>query len=107
MIEAVFASGLLSTASLAAMLTPVIVPGEYAPFQEPAYGLGVMLDGRSSYGTVAGHGGGGPGYSIGAFHFENVWGRRVTSVALANGDAGDIGVELAFGLVNVFASGVL
>ena len=78
------------------MLEPTLVPGDYAPFRQPAYGLGVMIDALSPYGLVAGHGGGGPGYSIGAFHFADVNGRSVTSVVLANRDQDDIGLQIAF-----------
>jgi D-alanyl-D-alanine carboxypeptidase len=54
----------------AEMLDPsTFVPiGFDAPgFVRPSYGLGVMADPGSPLGTVVGHGGGGPGYTSGAF----------------------------------------
>jgi D-alanyl-D-alanine carboxypeptidase len=36
-------------------------------FVRPAYGLGVLADPHSQVGLIVGHGGGGPGYSAGAF----------------------------------------
>lgn len=96
--EALFAGHLLDASSLAAMLEPVPVPAEHPLFSKPAYGLGLMIDSGSPYGLVAGHGGGGPGYSTGAIHLPEVNGRRVTSVALANSDRGDLGLPIAFAL---------
>ena len=86
------------------MLTATRIPESYQPFVEPSYGLGLMTDPGSPYGLVAGHGGGGPGYSAGAFHFPNVGGRRVTTVALANSDRGDVGVRIAFALAETILS---
>src|SRR5690606_19963020 len=97
MLEALVSGRLLRPASLAAMLAPVAVPGEFPPFVRPAYGLGLMLDPASPYGLAAGHAGGGPGYATAAFHLPNVAGRRVTAVALLNRDAGSA-VKAAFAL---------
>jgi D-alanyl-D-alanine carboxypeptidase len=97
-VDALFAGRLLRPESLAAMKEPVILPFEHPLFRQPAYGLGLMIDTGSPHGLVAGHGGGGPGYSIGSLHFEHVNGSRVTSVALANRDAGDVGLRLAYEL---------
>jgi D-alanyl-D-alanine carboxypeptidase len=97
-IESVFDGRLVPPGLLSEMLQPIRVPGEHPPFVEPSYGLGVMLDPGSPFGLVAGHGGGGPGYSTGALHFPNVAGRRVTTVALANRDAGNVGLRIAFAL---------
>ena len=98
-IDAVFGGRLVAPALLPEMLRPTRVPVDHPLFVEPSYGLGAMLDPGSPYGVVAGHGGGGPGYSAGALHFPNVGGRRVTTVALANSDRGDAGLPIAFGLV--------
>jgi D-alanyl-D-alanine carboxypeptidase len=45
----------------------VSVGGADGVFAEPSYGLGVLADPRSPVGLFIGHGGGGPGYSAGAF----------------------------------------
>ncbi|HYI15656.1 MAG TPA: serine hydrolase domain-containing protein, partial [Thermomicrobiales bacterium] len=100
-IDAVFDGRLVPPALLPDMLRPTRVPMDHPLFAEPSYGLGVMLDPGSPYGVIAGHGGGGPGYSAGALHFPAVGGRRVTTVALANWDMGDVGLPIAYGLVDV------
>ena len=104
-IDAIFAGRLVPPGLLPEMLTPIRVPGSHPPFVEPSYGLGVMLDPGSPFGLVAGHAGGGPGYSAGALHFPNVGGRRVTTVALANSDRGDIGLQIAFALAGIGGDG--
>jgi D-alanyl-D-alanine carboxypeptidase len=95
-IEAIFTGQLLSPASRATMLEVVDVPGRHAYFQQPAYGLGLMVDRGSRHGLIAGHAGGGPGYSVGALHLPDVYGHRLTSIALANCDQDDLGMQLAF-----------
>ena len=85
---------LLGAASLAAMMTPVIAPGTDWLFREKSYGLGLMLDRTSRYGVLAGHGGGGPGYSSGVLTGE-AGGRMVTAAALANTDAPELGMRVA------------
>ena len=79
------------------------MPAEHPPFARPGYGLGLMVDLGSPYGRVAGHAGGGPGYSAAAFHFPDVAGRRLTSVAVANRDGSDLGTEISFALVAAYA----
>ena len=85
------------------MLSAVSVPVKHSFFRQPAYGLGVMIDRRSRYGVMAGHGGGGPGYSAGALHIPDAHGRRITSIALANCDQGDTGLMLAYELAMAVA----
>lgn len=97
-VESLFTGQLLRPESLAAMLDAVEVAGDYPPFVRPGYGLGLMIDSGSSYGWVAGHAGGGPGYSTAAFYFPNVSGHHVTAVALTNRDSPDLAVEIAFTL---------
>jgi D-alanyl-D-alanine carboxypeptidase len=94
--EAILAGPLLDAGSRTAMLKTVIVHTEHPLFQRPGYGLGVMIDQGSPYGLMVGHGGGGPGYSAGALHLPNAHGRRITSVALTNSDADDLGLEIAY-----------
>jgi D-alanyl-D-alanine carboxypeptidase len=101
---AIFVDGLLrgkvvGPALVAEMCQGVAVPGSHPRFTRPTYGLGLMIDPDSAFGQVAGHGGGGPGYAVGAFQFGDVGGRQVTSVGLVNGDGRAWGEEIAFGLV--------
>ncbi|CAN5765207.1 serine hydrolase domain-containing protein [soil metagenome] len=97
-IEELFNGEFLPDDLVQMMLQPTLVPDDHPLFQQSAYGLGVMIDAESPYGLLTGHGGGGPGYSLAALHFSNVAGHRVTSVALANRDAGEIGLRIAFEL---------
>jgi hypothetical protein len=96
-LSALFSGVLISAPSRAALLTTVDVPANHPFFQQPAYGLGIMVDGRSRYGLMAGHGGGGPGYAAGALHLPDVHGHQLTTVVLANGDD-ELGLALAFRL---------
>lgn len=93
---ALLSGAILAPTSLAAMLTPVRVPLERHPlFREPSYGLGVMIDPAADGGMLVGHGGGGPGFSLGMLGLRA--GDQVTvAVGMANSDRGDIGLDLAF-----------
>jgi D-alanyl-D-alanine carboxypeptidase len=97
-VEALFAGELVSRAALDEMLTGVSVGGSHSLSAEPGYGLGLRRDLAPGSGLVAGHAGGGPGYSAAAFRFESASGRRVTCVALANSDRGDIATRITFTL---------
>jgi D-alanyl-D-alanine carboxypeptidase len=66
----------------------VRVPGSHPRFEEPRYGLGLMVDPVGRFGVTAGHNGGGPGYSASAFRFERVAGRALAGAAFVNHDAG-------------------
>ncbi len=100
-VDAIFDGRLVQPSSLSRMLAGVPVGGEHHLFRRPCYGLGLMIDPVSDFGTVAGHGGGGPGsgYSTGALCAPDLGGRRVVAVALANRDVPDLGLELAFRLL--------
>jgi D-alanyl-D-alanine carboxypeptidase len=100
-IDALFTCELISPQSLAAMLEPVLVPSKHSLFQQPAYGLGLMIDPQSQYGIIAGHGGEGPGYSAAALHIPDIHGRRITSIALANRDQHDLGLRMAFTMATI------
>jgi D-alanyl-D-alanine carboxypeptidase len=102
--DALFAGVLLPEKLLAAMLAPTLVPHPHFWFRQPSYGLGLMMDGQSHYGVSAGHGGGGPGYSVGALHCTDAGGHGVTAVALVNQDASDLGMRIACALVDTLAS---
>ncbi|NLE44455.1 MAG: beta-lactamase family protein [Chloroflexi bacterium] len=95
-IDALFTGRLITSQSRDAMFEAVDVAVDAPFFRHPSYGLGVMIDHESRYGVMAGHGGGGPGYSAGALDLPDVHGRWVTSVALANRDGNDLGLEMAF-----------
>ena len=85
--------------TMESMVKPHLVPVKHAYFQQPAYGLGLMLDPQSPYGPVAGHGGGGPGYATAAFAFPSVDGHSVICTVLANQDEPDLGLEIIYALL--------
>lgn len=92
---ALLGGALLTPASIAAMLTPVRVPIANHPlFREPSYGLGLMLDPAADGGILVGHGGGGPGFSLGVLGLMTGNG-IVTAAGMANSDPEDIGLTLA------------
>jgi D-alanyl-D-alanine carboxypeptidase len=99
MLDGILAGDALGPALPMAMLGPVDVPFPHPLFARPAYGLGLMIDRASPLGLVAGHGGGGPGYAAGALSVTGAVGHRVTAVALANRDHGEIALETAFALL--------
>lgn len=107
-VEAIVGNGgpLLKAESRRAMVESIKVPLEHPYFRHPSYGLGVMIDAASPFGQTVGHGGGGPGYSHAALHFANVEGHRVTIAASANSDRSDIGMRLAFSVVEKIARGL-
>jgi len=92
---------LIGQRMLAEMRTPVAVPYKHPIFTAPSYGLGLMIDPDSRFGTVSGHAGGGPGYSTAAFHFPNEGERNVICVALVNSDRGDLGMAIAWTMAEV------
>lgn len=100
-LQALFDGRLLSTSLLERMREPHVVRVAHPLFRQPAYGLGLMLDPASPHGVAAGHGGGGPGYSTAALHFSDVDGQQVVSVALANRDHPDLGLQIAASVVNL------
>lgn len=102
-VDALCRGRLVSPGLLAEMLQGADVPGSHPLFRQTTYGLGLMVDPASPFGLVAGHGGAGPGYSAGAFSFPDVRGRRATSVALVNSDRRDLGLDVAFAMVDILA----
>ncbi len=99
------AQGPLPAESIAQMATPHVLPFTHPFFRQPSYGLGLMLDPRAPWGVLLGHGGGGPGYSLGTLQASDVGGRRVTSTVFANSDRGDLGLPLAHQLLALVAAG--
>lgn len=102
-VEMLFGGGIVEQNSLTAMLTAERVPDTHPWMTTPSYGLGLMIDLSNRFGLVAGHTGGGPGYSTAAYHFPDVGGHRVTSVALVNRDGSDIATDIAFSMVERIA----
>jgi D-alanyl-D-alanine carboxypeptidase len=94
LVDALFSGRLVDPETVAAMTEPVVLPFEHPMFARPGYGLGLMVDAGAD-GLVAGHGGGGPGYSAGALHVVSRDGRVATAVALANTETDDVGLGLA------------
>ena len=92
---ALFDGRIVSGETLTTMTEPVSVPFDHRLFNRPSYGLGLMVD-AGVPGLLAGHGGGGPGYSTGALHAVHEDGRRVTAVALAATEVDEVGLTLAF-----------
>jgi D-alanyl-D-alanine carboxypeptidase len=68
--------------------------GRDGTFVHPSYGLGVLADPHSPAGLIIGHGGGGPGYSAGAFTAP---GRAAVAIVLEAAEdfpAPELAVEL-------------
>lgn len=84
--DAVFQKHLLADSSRLAMITGVDVGATDPYFKRPQYGLGLMIDGDQTHGVVAGHNGGGPGWSTSAMHFSEIDKSPLTVVALCNSD---------------------
>lgn len=104
LLDGVLRGDLLRPASRAAMLEPVVLPFDHPFFRQPAYGLGLMIDAAPARGgVVAGHGGGGPGYSVGVLHVRRPAGPPVTAAAIVNADADDLGMPLAWALARTAA----
>jgi D-alanyl-D-alanine carboxypeptidase len=96
------AGDLLSASSLAELRRPVRVPIDDHPvFRRPSYGLGVMVDADATDYWLIGHGGGGPGFSHGALTMTRTDGRRTTAVVFTNRDHAEIGLDLAWSLLQV------
>lgn len=102
---AVVTGDILPPAMRAALLTPTLLPFAHPHFRQPAYGLGAMLDPASPYGLVAGHAGGGPGYSTAAIHFPHLAGRPTTIAVLLNRDRDEAALRLVFALAEAVGAG--
>ncbi len=85
------------------MAQPVHSLGPHPPLQNVGCGLGLFVDTASPYGRVAGHNGGGPGYSIAAFHFSALAGRPTTIAAATNREGDNVGLAVAYALARVLA----
>ncbi len=103
-LDLLFGGHLLGVECLDEMRTPVPVTTTHPWMKKPSYGLGLMMDPANRFGVVAGHTGGGPGYSTAAYGFPDVKGRRVTSVALVNRDGADTATDIVFSMVERLAA---
>jgi D-alanyl-D-alanine carboxypeptidase len=100
---ALFAGELLLPELRTAMAEPVLLPFDHPLFRRPAYGLGVMIDAASPHGLIIGHAGGGPGYATAALCLPDTGGHSLVTVAMANRDAPDLGLALAYRLAEATA----
>jgi D-alanyl-D-alanine carboxypeptidase len=104
-LDSLFQGGLLNEKSLAQMLdlVPVNSPDDLTRERsgslralEPSYGLGVMGDPESPWGLTVGHTGGGPCYSISAFHSFGLGGVSVCMAAAIESFDTQAGVAAVF-----------
>ncbi|MEA5449010.1 serine hydrolase domain-containing protein [Leptolyngbya sp. CCNP1308] len=103
MIDALMTGRILDCSLVEQMAQPVHSLGPYPPLTNVGCGLGLFMDTDSPYGRVAGHNGGGPGYSIAAFHFSALAGRSTTIAAATNRDGDNVGLEVAYTVARVLA----
>ncbi len=102
-LDALFNGEVIGPAAVAEMVVPRAVVGPHPALGQIASGLGIFIGPGWKHGHLAGHGGGGPGYSTAAFHARDLAGHRVTAAALANRDWDDVGHEIALTLLEVAA----
>ncbi|MGE3802779.1 MAG: serine hydrolase domain-containing protein [Candidatus Kapaibacterium sp.] len=96
-----FAGHILSVNSLTQMTTPVPVPNAPPRWVNPCYGLGLMIDDQTPYGSVWGHGGGGPGYTSFALHAPDFPTSPRTICVMCGIEDGNLAEDLVFRLLNV------
>ncbi|GEM46788.1 serine hydrolase domain-containing protein [Deinococcus cellulosilyticus] len=92
LVDTLFTSRVLLPRELGEMMQAVVVADHHPIFTVPGYGLGLMIDALRH--EFIGHGGGGPGYSIGALHCPDRFGESFTCVVMVNQEGG-WGLELA------------
>ncbi|MBD1876917.1 beta-lactamase family protein [Nodosilinea sp. FACHB-131] len=103
MMHALITGHILDPTLVEQMAQPVHSLGPHPPLQNVGCGLGLFVDTASPYGRVAGHNGGGPGYSIAAFHFSALAGCPTTIAAATNREGDNVGVDVAYALARVLA----
>lgn len=103
MMAALMTGKILDRRLVEQMAQPVHSLGPHPPLQTVGCGLGLFMDTDSPYGRVAGHNGGGPGYSIAAFHFSALAGRPTTIAAATNQDGDNVGLDVAYAVARVLA----
>lgn len=105
MMHALITGQILDLTLIEQMAQPVHSLGSHPPLQNVACGLGLFIDTASPYGRVTGHNGGGPGYSIAAFHFSSLAGRATTIAAATNRDGDNVGIDVAYAVARHLAQG--
>ncbi|MBD2110526.1 MULTISPECIES: serine hydrolase domain-containing protein [Cyanophyceae] len=103
MMHALITGHILDLTLVEQMAQPIHSLGSHPPLQNVGCGLGLFVDTASPYGRVAGHNGGGPGYSIAAFHFSALAGRSATIAAATNKEGDNVGVDVVYALARVLA----
>ncbi|MEN8447646.1 MAG: serine hydrolase domain-containing protein [Cyanobacteria bacterium J06555_13] len=93
--QALFGGDLLPPALMEQLQEPVSTGYKDPRFGEPCYGLGVMIDRDSKYGTTLFHGGQGPGFRPWVIHVPDFEGRAVTIAIFANVSSDSIPLLLA------------
>ncbi len=93
-----FRGDLVGRDSLRAMTLPVSAPGGPPVWRKPSYGLGLMGDPSSPWGSVWGHGGAGPGYSACALHLSSSRGGALAACALCSTEQQTLPWDLLFEL---------
>lgn len=104
MMDALLTGQILDLALVEQMAQPVHSLGPHPPLQTVGCGLGLFIDTDSPYGRVMGHNGGGPGYSIAAFHFSALAGRPTTIAAATNREGNNVGLDVAYAVARVLAA---
>ncbi|HSM81968.1 MAG TPA: serine hydrolase domain-containing protein, partial [Nodosilinea sp.] len=104
LIDALMTGQLLDPALVEQMAEPVHSLGPHPPLHQVGCGLGLFSDTASPYGRVAGHNGGGPGYSTAAFHFSTLAGRPTTIAAATNQEGDNVGVDVVYAVARVLAA---
>ncbi|MFQ4135437.1 serine hydrolase domain-containing protein [Nodosilinea sp. PGN35] len=103
MVDALLTGQILDPSLVEQMAQPVHSLGPYPPLQNVGCGLGLFMDTGSPYGRVMGHNGGGPGYSIAAYHFSALAGRPTTIAAATNREGDNVGLDVAYAVARVLA----
>ena len=85
------------------MAQPMHSLGPHPPLQNVGCGLGLFVDTAAPYGRVSGHNGGGPGYSIAAFHFSALAGRPTTIAAATNREGDNVGLDVVYAVARLLA----
>ena len=103
MLDALFAGQVLEASLVEHMAQPVYSLGAHPPLKNVGCGLGLFVDTDSPYGQVMGHSGGGPGYSIAAFHFSALASRPATIAAATNQEGDNVAIDVAYAVARTLA----
>jgi len=93
---ALFSGRLLQPDSLATMLDAMPVGRVGGRWQQPGYGLGLMIDPAMPMGLVRGHNGGGPGYNASAFGLWQGGVLQAVAASIVGRDGHDEAERLVF-----------